>query len=286
MLVVPVTLQNGRYCIEMKINSLQIENGASSAVIHLKIRAPTNKWQRTSWVFKYLNNFWQDRQSSRTFQERRLRNSLQAEWVMLHLKIPLNRHWKQGVTLCGNKIHRKHFQWKLFQRKTSMMHISAKNRNWHIIPAVDCVFAESLPISKNKRDDNTPRAFTNIAWAGRSHSLATNHGVFWRIRKNIRGLEHCTKNGSDKIRFGFCVDSLAIHNTYEPFKDTPVHKSWTQGCKVTSQSHMQGQTYCVMLGLLMTTSLSGKEVFSQEESAVKREDKRADLSFRRKRTTK
>ena len=79
---------------------------------------------------------------------------------------------------------------------------------------------------------------------------------------------------TDQTRSGSSTASTtwAICSTCEPFKGTSVEQNWTQSCNVTSKLHMDGQTFCIILDLLLITGLSCKEVLSREESSVKRED--------------
>ena len=71
--------------------------------------------------------------------------------------------------------------------------------------------------------------------------------------------------------------SWEIHSNCEAFKDTPVEQSWTQNWKITSKIQTSGRHFCIIMDLLMITSLWWKEILSQEDSVIYKEDKLSSL---------
>ena len=173
---VQATLQYGRHCIEVKINSLQIENIVSWEVIShgldryvtplpegnsnststsslsrrfLDIRAPGNRWRRTRWVFLDVKH------SKRQTKQSNVSVKMPPPYFAGRVNYVAAESDPQPslearVLLCGNKIYRNHILWKTFRASPVWRASQQKKDN-------DILFLQWIMYQMNQR--RSPRGW-------------------------------------------------------------------------------------------------------------------------------
>ena len=259
------THQHGRYCIEIKIYSLRIDNSVSLVVTSRgldryvtppsegnthstststssptvpEIRAPGKQERRTSRVFPDSNH---------------LRRSLKARRIMLQWKVILNLQWRHEATLCDNKNHRKHILWKLFRASPVWRSSQRKTDNGMFV----CY------------EIQTEQFIGKQFWISSKESTRS-LDIHSRAGRDAQNTDRTRSDSSIPLT------TWAIRSTYELFKDTPVEQDWTHSCEETSKSHMDGPTFLYHVGSSYDyRSILEGGLIAGGKWAVKEEDKLA-----------
>ena len=249
---VQATLQYRRYCVEIKINSLQIERNVSWVITSRGLHRYVTPLSEGNTNTSSMST------SSLTDPEKSGTGQLVATHELSVSKFKAPQQFLAGrakyvavendpqPSLEARGTCRRQQQElpkanpvKCLPNKPGVTYIPTENRQWHTIPVVDKVSCESLPVSKN---DFVAEARSHVPRTRLSNSLANNCGSCQK--DSTKPLDGHSRTGrdpqnTDRTTSGSSIASTiqAIRSICEP-QDTPVGHNWTQSCKITSKFEM------------------------------------------------